>query len=212
MRRHQAAGPALERHLLYDMVGAGDATGDARVERRASGARIDATAQGTTDLFLILPRLGQRAYGPQALAPLFAQFAKSVDVVVDHHVLVISASVHTRNHANRVAVVTGLMCGYTGSNVPRGLLQILVTIRIASTFDGVRPRSIGKRRSSRALGPRLLRRRQSMSDQRKEISCDICGGAADETVELVFYPIKHEDRPADLYRANTLRNLRVRRE
>ena len=41
-----------------------------------------------------------------------------------------------------------------------------------------------------------------MSDQAKEISCDICGGAADETMEMVFYPIKHEDRKPDLYRAN----------
>ena len=40
-----------------------------------------------------------------------------------------------------------------------------------------------------------------MSKQTSEHSCDICAGPADDTVELIFYPIKHEDRKPDLYRA-----------
>ena len=40
-----------------------------------------------------------------------------------------------------------------------------------------------------------------MSEQTSGVTCDICGGVADENTELIFYPIKHEDRPADLYRA-----------
>ena len=38
-----------------------------------------------------------------------------------------------------------------------------------------------------------------MSDQ--SIPCDICGGKTGEDLPVIFYPVKHEDRPADLYRA-----------
>ena len=40
-----------------------------------------------------------------------------------------------------------------------------------------------------------------MSEKTNGNSCGICGGDADEKAELIFYPIKHEDRSPDLYRA-----------
>lgn len=40
-----------------------------------------------------------------------------------------------------------------------------------------------------------------MTDQAQTTRCDICGEGADEDVRMIFYPVKHEDRSADLYRA-----------
>ncbi len=40
-----------------------------------------------------------------------------------------------------------------------------------------------------------------MNDNEQGSQCDICGEKAEGDVRLTFYPVKHEDRPADLYRA-----------
>lgn len=40
-----------------------------------------------------------------------------------------------------------------------------------------------------------------MKDREQGARCDICGEESEEEVPLTFYPVKHEDRPADLYRA-----------